>query len=70
MDKIIVITLNSDFKQIKTFMTVDELIHAWYHNIDIPTNDDTVVSCVLGKTQLYFETFGELMMVLTGESQK
>lgn len=67
MDKIIVITLNSDFKQIKTFMTVDELIHAWYHNIDIPTNDDTVVSCVLGKTQLYFETFGELMMVLTGE---
>lgn len=70
MDKIIVITLNSDFKQIKTFMTVDELIHAWYHNIDIPTNDDTIVSCVLGKTQLYFETFGELMMVLTGESQK
>ena len=70
MDKIIVITLNSDFKQIKTFMTVDELSHAWYHNIDIPTNDDTVVSCVLGKTQLYFETFGELMMVLTGEYQK
>ena len=70
MDKIIVITLNSDFKQIKTFMTVDELIHAWYHNIDLPTNDDTVVSCVLGKTQLYFETFGELMMVLTGEYQK
>ena len=29
--------------------------------------DGTVVSCVLGKTQLYFETFGDLMMVLTGE---
>ena len=70
MDKIIVITLNSEFKQVKTCMTVDELNYAWYNDIDVPTNDDTVVSCVLGKTQLYFETFGELMMVLTGEYQK
>lgn len=67
MDNIIVITLNADGKQVKTISTVDELIHAWDHDMDIPTNDDTVVSCVLGKTQLYFETFGELMCVLTGK---
>lgn len=67
MDNVTVITLNPEGNQVETFMTVDELIYAWYHDIDIPTNDDTVVSCVLGKTQLYFETFGDLMMVLTGE---
>ena len=67
MENITVITLNAEGNQVETFMTVDELIYAWYHDIDIPTNNDTVVSCVLGKTQLYFETFGDLMMVLTGE---
>ena len=67
MDNIYVITLNADKKQVETKTTVDELIHSWYHDIDIPTNDDTVVSSLLGKTQLYFETFGELMQTLTGE---
>lgn len=67
MDTITIITLNSEGNQIETTMTIDKLIHAWYNDIDIPTNDDTVVSCVLGKTQLYFETFGELMGALTGE---
>ena len=66
MDNIIVITLNSNNNKVKTLMTVDELIYAWYYDIDIPTNDDTVISCVLGNTQLYFATFGELMMTLTG----
>lgn len=70
MDNIIIITLNSNKNQVKTLMTVDELIDAWYHDIDIPTNDDTVISCVLENTQLYFETFGELMMTLTGEYKK
>ena len=70
MDNIIVITLNTNDEQVKTVMTVNELIHAWYHEVDIPTNDDTVVSCVLNETQLYFETFGELMQALTGECQK
>lgn len=67
MDNIYIITLNSDDEQIETKTTVDELIHSWYHDIDIPANNDTVVSCLLGKTQLYFETFGELMIALTGE---
>lgn len=67
MDNITVITLNTNDEQVKTVMTVDELIHAWYHEVDIPTNDDMVVSCVLNETQLYFETFGELMQALTGE---
>lgn len=70
MDNIVVITLNDNGNQIKTESSVDELISAWYHcTVDtaIPTNDDTVVSCVLGKTQLYFETFGELMEALTGD---
>lgn len=50
MDIITVITLNANDEQIETVLTVDELIYAWQHDIDIPTNDDTVVSCVLGKT--------------------
>lgn len=66
MDNITVITLNANDEQVQTVMTVNELIHTWYHEVDIPTNDDTVVSCVLGETQLYFETFGELMQALTG----
>ena len=67
MDNITVIILNANDEQVETISTVDDLIYAWYHDIDIPTNGDTVVSCVLGKTQLYFETFGELMQALTGE---
>lgn len=70
MDTITIITLNSEGNQIETTMTIDKLIHVWYNNnnnIDIPENDDTVVSCILGTTQLYFETFGELMGALTGE---
>ena len=70
MDNITVITLNANDEQIETVLTVDELIYAWQHDIDIPTNDDTVVSCVLSETQLYFETFGELMEVLAGSSRK
>lgn len=66
MENIFVITLNSEGNQVETITTVDELIHAWCHDIDIPTNDDTVVSCMLGQTPLYFETFGELMKVLAG----
>ena len=42
-------------------------MHGIMNEVDIPTNDDTVVSCVLNETQLYFETFGELMQALTGE---
>lgn len=70
MDNITVITLNANDEQIETVLTVDELIYVWQHDIDIPTNDDTVVSCVLGKTQLYFETFGELMQALTESDRK
>lgn len=70
MDNITVITLNANDEQIETVLTVDELIYAWQHDIDIPTNDDTVVSCVLSETQLYFETFGELMEALTGSDRK
>ena len=70
MDNITVITLNANDEQTETVLTVDELIYAWQHDIDIPTNDDTVVSCVLSETQLYFETFGELMEALTGSDRK
>ena len=70
MDNIIIITLNSNKNQVKTLMTVDELIDEQYQDIDIQTNVDTVISCVLENTQLYFETFGELMMTLTGEYKK
>lgn len=70
MDIITVITLNANDEQIETVLTVNELIYAWQHDIDILTNDDTVVSCVLSETQLYFETFGELMKALTGNDRR
>lgn len=70
MDIITVITLNANDEQIETVLTVNELIYAWQYDIDIPTNDDTVVSCVLSETQLYFETFGELMKALTGNDRR
>ena len=69
MDRITIIILNTNDEQIETTLTVDDLIYAWYHDADIPTNDDIVVSCVLGETQLYFETFGELMAALTGDTK-
>ncbi len=67
MNNIIVITLDKSGEQAGTISTINELISDWYHEKSIPANDDTVVSCVLGSTQLYFETFGELMRALTGE---
>ena len=67
MDEIIVITTNSNGNQVITNTTVFELIHSWYHKVDIPTNYDVIVSCVLGKTQLHVVTFGELMQILTGD---
>ena len=70
MDIITVITLNANDEQIETVLTVNELIYAWQHYIDIQKNDDTVVSCVLSETQLYFETFGELMKALTGNDRR
>ena len=70
MDIITVITLNANDEQIETVLTVNELIYAWQHDIDIPTNDDTVVSCVVSDTQLIFETFGELMKALTGNDRR
>lgn len=70
MDIITVNTLNANDEQIEIVLTVNELIYAWQHDIDIPTNDDTVVSCVLSETQLYFETFGELMEALIGSNRR
>lgn len=66
MEEIYVITLNTEGQQTEIRCTVDELINSWYNEINIPTNDDAVVSCLLGSTQLYIEDFGELMGILTG----
>lgn len=66
-EKIIVATKNCNDEVVKNEMTVMELINAWLIGEDIPTNDDKVVSCILGNTLLYFDTFGQLMEVLSGE---
>ena len=66
MDIIKVITTNAEGEWVETVSTVNDLIHVWLHDADVPTNDDAVVCCFLGKTQLHFETFGSLMQVLTG----
>lgn len=65
--RIFIITNDYDGNQTEIDTTVSDLYEKWHNDINIPTNDDTVVSCLLGKTQLYFETFGELMQTLTGE---
>lgn len=67
--EIFLITINDEGKQVQTVTTVDDLIDKWNESIDVPTNDDTVMSCVLGKTPLYFETFGEMMLTLTGSGK-
>ena len=65
MNIISVITLNTNGEKIETTKTVDDLIFAWNHEIDIPTNDDIIVECMFGTTKLYFDTFGSLMYALT-----
>lgn len=67
MNLITVITLNTNGDKMETTKTVDDLIFAWNHENDIPTNDDIIVECMLGTTKLYFDTFGSLMYALTGK---
>ncbi len=67
-ERIVIVTKNDDGKIVRNEMTVAELINAWMHDLDIPTNDDEIVSCILGDTNLYPCTFGELMEILSGES--
>lgn len=66
-EKILVVTKNSNDEIVREETTVLELVNGWLLGGDIPTNDDKVVSCILGKTNLYFDTFGQLMEVLSGE---
>lgn len=66
-EKIIVVTKNSNEEIVRNEMAIHELITAWLIGIDIPTNDDKVVDCRLGNVTLYFDTFGQLMEVLSGE---
>ena len=68
MENIYVITVNENDDQVEIKTTVDELIDAWGEDDNMPGEFDPVVSCWLGQTQLYFETFGELMRTLTGWS--
>lgn len=66
-EKILVVTKNNNDEIVRNETTVLELINGWLFGTDIPTNDDKVVSCILGETNLYFDTFGQLMEVLSGE---
>lgn len=66
--KIIVVTKNYNGEIARNEMTIHELITAWLVGVDnIPTDNDKVVSCILGNVVLYFDTFGQLMKVLSGE---
>lgn len=60
-------TQNDCFEQYAYEDTVDNLISKWYNDVDIPTNDDRVIECVLNGMPLYFRTFGDLMVTLTGD---
>ena len=66
-EKILVVTKNSNDEIVRNETTVLELINGWLFGTDIPTNDDKVVSCILGETNLYFDTVGQLMEVLLGD---
>lgn len=69
MDKICLITLNSNNEKVKTITTVDGLIAMWVKDFDIPMAEDEVIYCCIGNTQLHIKTFGELIQILTGETE-
>lgn len=68
--KILLVTKNSNDEILINETTVLELINSWASGTTIPTNDDEVVRCVLGETNLYFDTFGQLMKALSGEKRR
>ena len=61
------ITINCDGEQRDWHMTPTELMEEFNSvECNLPMNDDTVLTCRYGGTQMYFETFGELNQVFLG----
>ncbi len=65
--KIEFISVNVDGEQREWHLTPDDLCEEFHGECDLPSLDDTIVSCVFAGVMLYFENFSELMSVFTGE---
>ena len=60
------ISINVNGEQKEWHMTPTELMEEFYGECDLPSLEDTIMSCQYAGTILYFETFSELMYVFTG----
>lgn len=60
------ISINADGVERDFMMTPSQLIEEFEGKCDLPSLNDTIVSCVYADTHLYFKTFSELMYVFTG----
>ena len=65
--KIEFISLNVDGVQREWHMTPSEMYEEYNGKCDLPSLDDTIVSCVFAGTRLYFETFSDMICTFFGE---
>jgi len=67
--KIEFISINVDGIERNWSITPDELIDKYKSSeYDLPSLEDTIVSCVFAGTILYFENFSQLLYTFTGEN--
>lgn len=66
--KIHFMSINVDGEQREWCMTPSEMHEEFNGECDLPSLDDTILSCVFGGVILYFETFSDMVQVFFGET--
>jgi hypothetical protein len=66
-NKIEFISLNVDGEQREWHMTPSEMYEEYNGECDLPSLNDTIVSCVFAGVHLYFETFSDMVYTFFGE---
>ena len=67
--KIEFISINVDGIERNWSITPEELIEKYKSSeYDLPSLEDTIVSCAFAGTILYFENFSQLLYTFTGEN--
>ena len=66
MNKIYFKTINCDDEEREWNLTPVELEEKYWESEDIPMLDDTVTYCDFGGTEMYFNTFGDLVFAFLG----
>ena len=61
------ISINVDGEERVWELTPSALVNEFHGKCDLPSLDDTILSCRFADTTLYFETFSDLMYAFTGE---